>query len=164
MQQIQGFNYFITPEGDVVNKRGNKICKWVVNTGYYQVKLSRGGKSYFRYVHRLVAENLLPNPEQLPQVNHKDSDKLNNCLDNLGWVTNKSNTQHGYDEGCYKFKCRRYGVFATHKITGEIQEFESVRSLSEGLGLNRKTVSAILNGTKVSNNYEYVFSYNENNK
>lgn len=66
--------------------------------------------------------------------------------------------------GCYKFKCRRYGVFATHKITGEIQEFESVRSLSEGLGLNRKTVSAILNGTKVSNNYEYVFSYNENNK
>ena len=46
------------------------------------------------YVHRLVAETLIENPEELPEVDHKDSDKTNNSVDNLRWVTRQENMKH----------------------------------------------------------------------
>lgn len=64
---------------------------------YYYVSLSYGGKVVKRMVHRLVAEAFVPNPDDKPQVNHKDGNVHNNRIDNLEWVTNAENTQHAYD-------------------------------------------------------------------
>ena len=63
--------------------------------GYYYVCLSKNGivKNYF--VHRLVAEVFLPNPDNLPCVNHKDEDKSNNNVDNLEWCTHEYNINYG---------------------------------------------------------------------
>ena len=64
--------------------------------GYLTVYLCKDGKrSRKYYVHRLVAEAFIPNPDNLPQVNHKDEDKSNNCIENLEWCDGKYNSNYG---------------------------------------------------------------------
>ena len=63
--------------------------------GYYRIGLTKNHKQIYYYVHRLVAEAFIPNPENLTQINHKDENKLNNCVDNLEWRTAKYNSNYG---------------------------------------------------------------------
>lgn len=63
--------------------------------GYEQVGLSIDGVLKGHLVHRLVAQAFLPNPDNLPEVNHKDGNKANNTLDNLEWISRKDNALHG---------------------------------------------------------------------
>lgn len=63
--------------------------------GYRRVTLQWGASKKYRKVHRLVAEAFLPNPDNLPQINHKDEDKTNNHVDNLEWCTAKYNLNYG---------------------------------------------------------------------
>lgn len=62
--------------------------------GYFKVNLYKDGKLSTQQVHRLVAKSFIPNPDNLPQVNHKDEDKTNNCADNLEWCTNEYNNKY----------------------------------------------------------------------
>lgn len=63
--------------------------------GYSFVRLSKNNNSKIKYIHRLVAEHFIPNPQMLPQVNHKDENKDNNCVGNLEWCTNVYNCNYG---------------------------------------------------------------------
>lgn len=62
--------------------------------GYLSASFRLNGKYKQKLIHILVAEQFLPNPEKKPQVNHKDGNKLNNCVNNLQWVTPKENMKH----------------------------------------------------------------------
>ena len=76
--------------------RKEKILKGVKNTyGYLQVHLCKDGKVVWKKVHRLVAQAFLENPQNLPQVNHKDECKTNNSVDNLEFCDNKYNVNYG---------------------------------------------------------------------
>lgn len=75
--------------------RKSKLLKQRINQGYYEVALSKNGKKRFLKVHRLIAITFLPNLNNLPSVNHKDENKLNNCIDNLEWCTIKYNCNYG---------------------------------------------------------------------
>ena len=70
--------------------------------GYIQVSLYYNRKMYKKYVHRLVAEAFLPNPDNLPEVNHKDEDKTNNNVDNLEWCGRKYNLSYGSRQERYR--------------------------------------------------------------
>ena len=64
------------------------------NTGYCLLKLTKYGKEKHVFVHRLVAETFIPNPNNLPEINHIDGNKENNCINNLEWCTAKENISH----------------------------------------------------------------------
>ena len=85
-------DYLVSDHGDIVNTTTGKKLKPVKNSnGYYKVMLH--GKQYD--IHRLVAQAYVPNPDNLPQVNHKDEDKASNVWTNLEWVTDSTNMKHG---------------------------------------------------------------------
>ena len=137
-------DYDITRDGKVINK----------NTGY-QLTPQLNGKGYLRvsigkqlmFVHRLVAEKYIPNPDNKTQVNHKDGNKLNNCVDNLEWVSNQENRNHAIDNGLHLIgeKCPR------HKITEEdviyIRQHKNEKTQKERAeisGVSRSTIGDII--------------------
>ena len=73
----------------------HNIKAHIDKSGYYRVILSKNNKSKNYLVHRLVAQTFISNPNNLPQVNHKDENKMNNNVDNLEWCTRSYNCQYG---------------------------------------------------------------------
>ncbi len=88
-------------------------------SGYYVVGLKRDGKRKTTKVHRLVAEAFIPNPDNKPQVNHKDAVKLNNTVENLEWVTPRENIRHAFRLGRMPSRMGEHGnkaVFTNEQV------------------------------------------------
>lgn len=100
---ISDTHYSVSSEGRIRNDETGKIKQPHINTtGYYATELYQDGTPLRRRVHRLVAEAFIPNPDNKPQVNHIDGDKLNNNVENLEWVDNSENMIHAYQTGLVK--------------------------------------------------------------
>lgn len=144
MKNIPGFeDYAVSESGEVYrisySDSGNsgkydlphKLTPKLDRYGYYTVKLSVKRKVFYRTIHRLVAETFVPNPLDLPQVNHIDGDKTNNNVDNLEWVTPRENILHAHFNGLHKGNCTKVLL----KRKNETKCFDSI---VEGAGfLNR---------------------------
>ena len=87
--------YKVTDDGRVFNKDNKELPQYLLKRGYHFVLLWKDNHQKTKLVHRLVAEAFIPNPDNLPQVNHKDEDKDNNTIDNLEWCTNYYNNHYG---------------------------------------------------------------------
>ena len=98
MKNFRNSGYFITKEGKVYAKNGNEKMVQHVN-GYAQLMLYLNKKMRFFYVHRIVAELYLPNPDNLSYVRHKDGNRFNNNVDNLEWsrMVNEPNRNYRGD-------------------------------------------------------------------
>ena len=96
-KDIEGYEglYEVSSFGRVRNSKSKRIRKQNLVKGYLMIGLSKDGKKKVFSVHRLVALNFIPNPEEKPEVNHLDEIKTNNNVDNLAWATSKENSNWG---------------------------------------------------------------------
>lgn len=98
--RIVGFDdYFVSKNGNVFSskyKKFKKLKKQVAGKGYYVVSLRKEGKTFQKYIHRLVAEAFIPNVENKLEINHKNGKKIDNCVENLEWVTKSENQKHRF--------------------------------------------------------------------
>lgn len=117
-KEIKGYEgkYIISNYGEIISlpryKRNNskfqyvqprEICKYTnPKNGYVYVYLCNNGVYKNVRLHKLVAKTFIPNPNNLPQVNHKDGNKLNNHVKNLEWCTASENIKHAYKLGLMK--------------------------------------------------------------
>ena len=94
---VKGYEglYEVSDKGRVRRINGNVLRQWETNWGYKMVQLWKCGKGKHKSVHRLVATAYIPNTKNLPQVNHIDENKTNNCVSNLEWCTARHNINHG---------------------------------------------------------------------
>jgi hypothetical protein len=110
------------------------LLPMMTDNGYWTVCLSRDGASRRVSVHRLVAEAFIPNPDNLPMVNHKDECGLNNAVENLEWCTAKYNSNYGTVKDRISEKNGK-PVCRFDLETGEILEVFRSMSEAESTGL-----------------------------
>lgn len=96
MRDIPGLEelYAATEDGRIWSHLSKKFRKPVLRKGYGRLMLRKNGKYIPQDVHRLVAKTFIPNPKNLPMVNHKDGNRQNNSVENLEWCTHQENNQH----------------------------------------------------------------------
>ena len=109
--------YFVSPNGMVFDRFGHLLKGCLGKTGYLGTNIWVNGKPVYKSFHRMIAESILPNPDKLPFINHKDGNKQNNRLENLEWCTRSHNIKHAYDNGLERKVCGEY--HHAHKLTEE---------------------------------------------
>lgn len=122
------------------------LSAWVHTTGYYRVALGRGAQ---KYVHRLVAEAFLPNPNNLPQVDHVDGNRLNNAVENLRWVSCKQNSLFGGERHNWepqKIASAKRRIHETRKAEYQtlVDAGYSLRQIAKMFGTSHSAISSAL--------------------
>lgn len=138
-------DYEITRDGKVFNKKWGRYVKPQPNgTGYLRVHIA--GKMYF--VHRLVAMKYIPNPDNLPQVNHKDGNKHNNCVENLEWISNRDNSLHALNNGWMRVEENHQFAKLTRENVAFIKSHPEMtrNELAEMFNISPHTISDIRSG------------------
>lgn len=137
-------DYKITENGEVIAKRNGKALKPQPNSKGY-LRVSIGMKRYF--VHRLVAEKFVHNPDGKPQVNHINGDKTDNRASNLEWVTNADNRAHAVETGLqiHGESCP-WAKLTEKEVLYIKSSSDSRKELAARFGVSPTTISSIRNG------------------
>lgn len=146
--RVRSLNYKRTGEVRVLKAAKDKA-------GYLQIGLCKNGKQNWRKVHRFVAEAFIPNPDNLPEVNHIDEDKSNNCVWNLEWCTRKYNVNYGT-----RTEQTSTPVYQYTKDSVFVKEYPSIREASRQTGINRCNIASCCRGYKYKSAGGYVWSFN----
>jgi hypothetical protein len=157
-KKIQGFeNYSVSDLGRVRRDtpgRGTQPGRFIVggenNNGYKLVCLSKNGKNKTLFLHKLVADAFIPNPKNLPEVNHLNGKDDNSAI-SLEWCTHSENMEHAFRTGL-KIPVRGENL-GTSKLTSiEVLEIRNLRNqgwkyseLTEKFGIHKSTVAQIVN-------------------
>jgi len=144
----------IGSNGGVV-KRGGHLLKPNSSgrTAHLKVVLIKDGNRKQHFVHRLVAQAFIANPDNLPMINHKDCDPTNNNVSNLEWCTAKQNSIHAYQNGRWTPPNQSGSANSNAKFTDD--DVKQIRKLHESIGscaeiarqykVNPKTIHQIVN-------------------
>lgn len=159
-------DYTIETDGRIYSKKSNRWLKASLgNNGYYGIEL-RNVEGHKRLsIHRLVALTYIPNPNNLPFVNHKDEDKTNNNASNLEWCTHQYNITYGsttkrrvlhtdYSKPSYKENAIKNGKRVSKPTlqiddNGKIiQRFESAKEASRVTGISHSHILECCHGKR----------------
>ncbi len=155
-KDIKGYEglYQVSNLGRVKNIKTNRILKKWINTNdtYFRVTLYNNGSKKHFLLHRLLAIHFIPNPDNLPEVCHKDNNKQNFSLDNLEWGSKSYNSQCAYDTGVHVgMKGEKHPM---HKLTEkQVQEIRakyipwkySTRKLAKEYNIHQSVIFSIVN-------------------
>lgn len=133
-------DYLINRQGRVLSILTDQYVRTNIDTnGYLAVRLYKDGIPSMKRVHILVAQTFIPNPDNLPVVNHIDGNKTNPCVENLEWCTYAQNTQHAHDTGLQTKTSNKVVVRGDGRVYA---------SLTEAAKENKITKSAISKAVK----------------
>lgn len=169
-----GDSYEVSNLGNVrsidryVNSRhGQRFVKGIIMSpsdekgGYKKVRLKDSSKAKNYRIHRLVALAFIMNPNEFPEVNHKDGNKHNNSVSNLEWSTRSENMNHAYKEGLAKGHNggNNKNIVMINKDTDEIiRKYDSIKEASIDNEISLHAISMCLNGrSKTSGGYKWKF-------
>jgi len=136
----------------VRNKNGKRIVKGRIlkqyrhNNGYLFVSFSVNRKKVNRSVHRIIADCFIPNPDNLPQVNHKDCDRTNNNVSNLEWCDASYNNQYREKYGVSNAETQSRPLYAVNLKTLEVLRFQSRIEADRRLGINQSSIVKVIKG------------------
>lgn len=165
---LKGFDneYIISDCGDIYSLKTNKMLtnKYKTHDGYRVITLSHKNKYKPYRIHRLVAKTFIDNPNNFPEINHKDENKSNNHVSNLEWCDRRYNAL--YSNNIEKMnKSTRKKVVQLDKEENLIREYISVNEAGRKTGVNFKNISSCCLGhRKTAGGYIWKFSndYNKN--
>lgn len=131
------------------------------NKGYMCVSFCTRGKQIHLLVHRICATCFVPNPLDLPEVNHIDNDPTNNIVSNLEWCTRKYNISYKERYGKSAAEVSGRPVFAVNLKTGKVLRFETQLEAAQQLGVNATCVNNVVKGKQYTAG-GYWFTEDEN--
>ena len=148
MKDVVGYEglYAVTSCGKIWSYKYKKFLKPGVNRdGYLFVVLCKDGQNKLYKIHRLVAQAYLPNPENLPQVDHIDNDKTHNYVNNLQWITNRDNVRKSNNKPILQYT-----------MDGEfVREWQCAADV--GREASRNILHCLKGRTKSAYNYFWVY-------
>ena len=142
--------------------KGRVLKQYNRKDGYLQVSFRMNGKAISKKVHRIIAEAFIPNPDNLPEVNHKDCNRANNNVENLEFCTRSYNRRYREKYGVSSTEAAGHPLFAVNLATLEVSHFRSQHEAGRELGIFHPHINAVLKGR-----YKYTHGFwfvNDDNK
>ena len=133
---------FVSKDGNVVSYKSGRqyaLTKQKTPNGYIGVGI---GHSNNQFVHKLVTETFIPNPENNHVVHHKDGNRENNSVDNLEWTTSSENVKRTYTEGKHQYHLKPVHVLETG-VT-----YKSIRDCANDMNLSEKRIGDCVRGVR----------------
>lgn len=135
----------VSNKGNVKNNETNEMLRLHDHNNYRRIAFKENKKLYRIYVHRLVAEAFIPNPNNYPVVNHKDENPSNNNVNNLEWCTQSYNIKYGTSVD--RMLKNRTGKMKPKGVYVDNKFFRSITLASDFIGCTRNTLRKKLNNS-----------------
>lgn len=157
---VRTVGHYIETKNGMRFRRGHVLPQYIKNNGYMGVTLTISGKTVNLRAHRIIASCFIPNPNSLPQVNHKDCNPANNRIENLEWCSASYNSQYREKYGASMTELRGRPLFVVVLKTGKILRFASIGEASRETGVNIGGISMVIKGKCLQAGGYYFTEYN----
>jgi hypothetical protein len=161
MRSVNYKGYTIFEDGRILGLKGYFLKPGLASNGYYTIVICENGKHTTKCIHRLLAESFIQNPHGYNVVNHINSDRTDNRLENLEWVTFSGNSQHAFKSGRCEATRRAVSERMSRPVIDTLtgKRFTSVKLAAEHIGMKSNTLVGYLIGkrpNKTNFKYEHI--------